>query len=503
MLPSSPPFKKMKTEHGDVITSHGESTITERAYTFCFLIFLILLRIHSICADHRHREQMKLNNSNATMDYKQPILDPASSINLIDLNDDCLYSIFDLVSIVDLIALARSCNRLNVIGTRIFERKHKICDFSNMAVEHSVVACGVFNTFGSFIADLRIDLSLYTFGAVKIIDSMVQNCNVLKSLTIKSYTVPDNQDDITKLGMLFEKLEVLRLEYVYVEGFEELNEMDVIVTPNGNLLNLFTNCKSLIDFKILCSCNFKMAIFESGFPELQHFEYDIGEGYTDCKVTGFILRHRNLKSFSLNTRDIQNAAALKVIAANCKSLEKLKFETDAEPDDTALMCVEKLQQLTELKILWIRQNVTRLITKFRPKSLTVLNLQYIEGGPELIPAISQIKTLRVLKLLETDPLYDLNPLGELKQLIELSILYMETTLKFDFIKLVERLVNLKKFKFITSGFTIGTTSYIRLVNVIKHRPEIENRYLELRCPTTNDFDDGSLCQTVKIIRRQY
>lgn len=405
---------------------------------------------------------------------------------------------------MDLCSLARTSTKLKAISTDIFVRWHKMCDFRVMALDDGVMVNRVLTTFGSSISELCINFTPYELYAGKIMESIVRNCTELNSLTMTTYMIPDNNDEFTKMRILFARLRKLSLDDVLIEGWEkwscyqEYSSYCRTVTPGGNLMNFFDDCHSLVDLRIVDCFVLEQAILESNFPKLQHMCYMDKSEHMVNGARGFVFRHKNLKALSLGA-NINIAETIDVISTNCTKLRKLEFGTEAQPEKyvAALQLLGKLEHLTELRIEWYSQNMLGLLKELRQStSLRYLRLENTRGGMNLIPFIAQIKSLRVLKLYGTNDLRNLKALEHLSpQLVELSI--MNQSLRefdFDLVDIVQRLVNLKKLKFCVSvssidwghSYRICRKIYAQLVNIVENRPVVD-RYLQLNCPSTKDF----------------
>lgn len=108
---------------------------------------------------------------------------------------------------------------------------------------------------------------------------------------------------------------------------------------------------------------------------------------------------------------------------------------------------------------------------------------------ELISVVSQLRNLRKFRLHDTGGSIDINPIGELKQLTVLSLDLVQAKNNFDFLSIVDRLVNLMKLTFIVNKFKISEQTYVRLVEIVDLRLEARNRVLEISCPRAKDFND--------------
>lgn len=430
---------------------------------------------------------------------------PNPSTTLLDLNDDCLYAIFDLcrISMGDLCSLTRTCTRLKEIGTNIFNRRHnQTCDLRNIEEKTSVaVVASVMQLFGSRISTLHISLQKCLHPSA-IIDSINRHCNALIGLTIESYEVPDNEDAINGLGLLFQKLTKLHLKNVNIGLC--LNGIQ-IKTANGTLINFFSKCLFLRKLRVEKSRTLERVIFESFFPKLENFAYN---SYISCNIEGFVLRHNSLKRFTFlmvhNTFNNFNCN-LETFTIGCKDLEKFKFGFHTQTPNTTSMarCLARLQclRLFKLESVTVANTIPKLV-EVLPVMLEGLDLCDCRVDSALMPAILHLTNLRFLRLRGCKGSLGVDHIGQLTQLTGLSIgnanIDPMFDPRFDLIKTVNNSISLRKIKININGFEITESLYRQLIGVIENRTDVENRYLEIKCSNVEKDFVYSNCRTVKI-----
>ncbi|XP_037028602.1 uncharacterized protein LOC119068868 [Bradysia coprophila] len=482
MLAFCPPVKKIKTEYG-AKSSSSQSFDAESNF---------------VCTK-RKIVRRRLNTP----------IPVATSTTILDLNDDCLYKIFNLslVSLSDFYSLSQTCSRLNGIGCDIFLRKVKICNLRHITDQNAEIVIGVLKAFRYVISELRLDMNAISHSnSSAILDTIIRDCTELKSLTIEGYKVPDNRKDIDKLGLLFKNLEKLHLEYVFIEDIDDSNAVETASEPLIN--NIFTGCQSLISLKVVNCYHFKLAIFESSFPKLEHFDYKSGAVDDDNNIRDFILRHRNLKTFRLDTDCNDYLEFL----AGCKNLTNLNIRLDTKlylhpllhrPHSNVSDSVKSLANFQHLKELTIECSgydaATKLIRVLPQlsQSLECFHVEYFSGSSALIPAVVQLKNLRIFRLHGHNGTIDISRMGELSELVELSLIDVEVK-KVDLIEMANSLVNLKKLKFYVNDFQITNELYAQLLDVLGQRKP-KSQHLEMYCRTAIDFV-REFCQTMVEIK---
>lgn len=415
-------------------------------------------------------------------------------VALLDLDDHCLNAIFEYVSIIDLCSISETSAHLKTVGCQVFDRKFKICCFNKRTAKTTTEARKLFRIFGALISELDIDFYLCP-KAAEIMDAVMKYCTTLDCLKLQSYNIPDNQETISSMGKFFQNLKSLHIISLNIEGFDDQSVFcdKNLITPNGNAMDLFVDCNSLTHLKVDDSEHLNRIIFESAFHQLQYFDY-----FGVCiyfPIDGFIYRHKNLKSILINPYEGDNddqLPALKVIAATCKKLEKLALSLGSSRLHAEYE--ESLKKLTrmplrELKIDMIGEHgnmFARILPSFRD-TLEVLDISDAEHSFGIIPAISELRKLRFLRLDECAVRSGLAPLGELTELVQLFIVQIELVVKFDLVRLVDSLINLRKLQVHIADFEIGNQTYSQLVDAVEKRSNVEKRNLQIDCPTTEEI----------------
>lgn len=416
---------------------------------------------------------------------------------ILDLCDDCLYEIFSLkyVSASDLCSVAQTCTRLKVIANDIFKKRHEKCIISSTP-KNVVKARKIIFNFGPLISQLSIRASGLCDEAL--MAAVIRYCpGTLESFELQNYGIPVNQT--AGLRLLFNKLTKLKINNIYIKGTKD--KLDS-VTDTWRLLrtivpgmrNFLGNCKSLIELSVYNCEKIRGLVFDNTFPKLEYFEYDFLDNYLGrCKLKNFVWRHKNLKTFKLICID-DCTPILPVISASYRQLEYLEFTgtESVTPADVSLMNLLTLEKLKILKLSCAGENVTKFIQRLNClKSLETLHLMNVNGDSEFIPALSQLKNLRSLRLKLCDSIKDMNLLGELNELRELMIENNITReLTFDVIFVIQRLEKLNKLLIFEKGFKLCLAKYLEIVKVVQRRLNTSQRYLQLLCQAEDELADS-------------
>lgn len=402
--------------------------------------------------------------------------------HLLDLNHDCLNIVFSSKYLPpsDLCSVAQTCTHLKSIAKDIFKREHKI--YKMVSSPETIDECTkLLRTFGSLITHLSIvPPSSPSDDLVEssTVAAVIRYCSgTLKSLKIEQYGIPERQT--SGLRRLFKNIEQLHLQSIFIAGAEEDDCYDIhtwieVKTFFPKFVNFFQNCKSLVELKVK-DCEFmKTFVFDCTFRKLERLTYDITDRFFGYgKLYTFIQRHKNLKKFSVPT------------LGDCCYILPQSPEIHT-PVVNAFMSLLTLQNLKKLKLRCSFERATKLIQGLSSmKSLEILNLWLVQGDAGLIPALLQLKTLRVLKLYACDPLNDINGLGELKELNELAIVNLfEDEVKCDIISIIKRLTKLNFIHLKMKRFELNKAKYLRIVDIVRGRQH--QHTLKIKCV----YEDG-------------
>lgn len=340
---------------------------------------------------------------------KRKIAKQTTAASLLDLNEDCLIEIFERCDIMDLPSIGNSCKYLNDIVHQLFKRKYQILKLNfnnNVSVQACTRARRLILTFGFMIIDLELNFNPYESHddhySVAVVEGVITFCKALQTFKLTSFDIPDNLNFFNRMGQLFGQLEKLHLRHVFISECYDYDHNVAIITPNGNFINLFANCKQLIQLKLEESYFFYQSVFANSFPQLEHF---IIEDPVTCRsslMDEFILRHPKLKTFSLDCEYLH----IPVVAANCESLETFGFQFDfrypPHPSETSVESLAKFRHLKKLICFAVgREHNMRSLLKVLPKlanSLEVLELAHGCVTREFIKVLSSMKKLKVVRL---------------------------------------------------------------------------------------------------------
>lgn len=421
-------------------------------------------------AHFRHQDKIiLLNDDNVACDSNR------DKSSLLKLNNDCILAILSVkcLSAIDLCSVAGTCHRLKEIACQVFKRKYKSCDLKALVADEIDFNCynggaraeqRIIMNFGSLISDLRMKNYFRNANLESIFDYVAKYCcNTLVSLNMHTCVIPENCT--AKLRPLFKNLQKLTIERC---------------TFDGSSKKLFADCGSLVELEL--SDGDYAFIVENTFSNLQTFRCYIEAPHKRSQIISdsFILRHQNLKLLRMwNSMDV--SSLLQLIADNCKRLEDLECSIIGSLD------LSNFGHLRKLKIDCKYRSVMAVQGWNNLTFLESLSLYYAEVDSQLIPTLSQLQSLQVLRLHKWTGHLNLNQLVNLHQLTELKLIRDKDDLDLDLVLLIKRLQNLKVLTIKVRQFEFDLNMYLRIVDVVKERPDKSKLTFKL-CLRSHHFD---------------
>lgn len=401
--------------------------------------------------------------------------------NFMDLNDDCILEILSMkcLNVMDLCAVAETCHRLKEIAGRVFRREYKRCSLKELAGYEVKLAKRILMNFGSLISDLKLGTIPLQSMWTGVLDYFVRFCdnNTLKTLSLGNCIIP--MRCANKFRTILSKVEDLTLvDSTFESG------------------TIFFDSESLIRLKIGANEEVIAPIMETTYPNLQHFNFDYEYGETDLE--SFITRHPGLKTLKIWNYG-NESSLLQVITDNCKQLEKLSFHLVKDDEEYTFFDVSRLGHIKKLNINCPIRDVTKMEPRLNNFNvLESLRLEDIEIESQFVRILPLMKNLKVLRLEECYGLHNLNEIGDMHQLTDLEIIVPEESYNLDIVVLVKRLINLKNLKVWMESFSIDSTTYLRVVDVVRRRPDKSKLVFESNATEVFDQRYSHIVEMVKI-----
>lgn len=346
------------------------------------------------------------------------------SINLVNLPDDCLISIFKELNVFDLLSVHITCRRLHTIGKYCINLLHntvfiELIDDNIYNVQiNGTSSCRttvsgllkLFKQIGKSISFLKLQgqNSSNTLDAAPIFDMVDEHCGErLKALSLLFVAVEKNS--ITKYRNVFKRLEKLHLE------------------GKSGLAKFVTYPKNLRELTITTSNAGSNVFLTKNYPNLGMFNYCFGKNtrVTTDDAAEFFKNHPNLKCIRLwkvlipipqclnhlqnvetllidldpvSVADLQRVDWITLFQLkNLKTLQLVLNEHDLGPslNQVKRRCVSNIECL-DLKIYHFK-DVSDLLNTFIFNNLKELKITFDlislrtigEVSPEMIQSFSQ------------------------------------------------------------------------------------------------------------------
>lgn len=125
-------------------------------------------------------------------------------IDILDLNDDCLFDIFNMLNSIDLSAVDQTCLRFQKVAGDVFRRKHTAINltmttlpgnWSNVGTSQLTLfqIRNLLKGFGTEIQKLHVAaLSFKQENRYRVLDLIIRNCSGLKSLCLTGFFIKVN-----------------------------------------------------------------------------------------------------------------------------------------------------------------------------------------------------------------------------------------------------------------------------------------------------------------------
>lgn len=379
----------------------------------------------------------QLQSKDREQPNKQPYIEPNDTINITDVNNDCLEYIFMYLSLFDLLNLADSCNRLRQIARSTYASK-----YSKKLVK---IYPHFFRSYVQYAFAAHSNITIHEFwGSLKFLRCFGPLTSVLSTPTIRECMSERKHNEVDRYISEYCAASVIDLEF----GGNSLK----------NLINQFPNVETLQFRGLDSQCGWTdifthfpnvrvLKLFNwvysgttvANFPHLEHLEVglrDAGEE-TVKNLATFFRMNQQLRSLIIAGKYIGECL---LAASECSQLEFLdicsgshKPSTNSEANPIHFKSVKKFQiftgtlkalvpsnisivfdQLEEIVIEGpIEQDVIEFISKYSsvPKfTFTGLGEKFIyfTNGPlfnQVAEALPSVTELHVMFLISIDNVF--------------------------------------------------------------------------------------------------
>lgn len=313
--------------------------------------------------------------------------------NFLQLND-CIYQILEYLPIPDLICVGRTCHALQNDVMDLFRTKPRTLylgsDHKSVAFSPEQIMSAV-RIFGPHVKELVISTeNIKVSHHNKVIAKIAEHCTGLTSLELVNVTI--NRSMLPDLHNLFFELETLRLSGCRIYRY-----------CDEKVMNLFTNCDSLLKLKLEYLDGIDSVNAIKVFPNLEAFTY-IHESHS-VFVDNLIQQHAKLKKLHIDTKHNRTHTTLHDISASCKEIEKLYLIQSL----ISLRKLNELEGFEHLKKFKLNCNSKSVSTVFASLQAATESLEYLElrNGKvdwQLFEHLKRFENLKVLALIEMQSL---------------------------------------------------------------------------------------------------
>lgn len=255
--------------------------------------------------------------------------------HILQLNDDCLMTIFSEVDLLDLLALKKTCTRFEGVTCDLLKR-HKKLDLDRVCPKKTFLtmldAKNILTELGPFAEHLVITRDTFSRPGVRILNLIPKHCSNLKELDIHDFTL--KQNSLKSLEGVFKSLESLRLVNC---GIADSIERSLSQAKNLQRLDLSLN--SEITGKCL-----------KAVKNLKYLNLESCQNIQGKPFITFTERNKTLEFLNINCCSRLTAEAVKALVANLTELQHLIFNNLYDNVDAATMAmVAKLPKLTKVQ----------------------------------------------------------------------------------------------------------------------------------------------------------
>ncbi|XP_063701048.1 uncharacterized protein LOC134831283 [Culicoides brevitarsis] len=310
----------------------------------------------------------------------------AAMLTLLDLNDDCLLHILKFFSLLELIKIRGTSNRLDNL---LRQCRHKYANL-NFMDSHQEYYYGSPNTFHDVLRFLG---------------------PTIKSIKISSR---NNSRDISWIEQFCVNLETLEFNYLNFENDTEFDKFTAIISNlrsltiysnkkknfNNYFGNQVVNAPKLEELRITCDFNWcNMGKFFKNIKSLKSFSFHIRAKMKPKFCLEFLKHNLQLMNLEISYFSVENGPDLvNFIANELKGIESLKFYAG---DVTNLELLADLPNLKKLSVLKKHDSnfdpssaVNNLLEKLIEKNnLQKLEISQISIDNDLIAKLTNLKSL--------------------------------------------------------------------------------------------------------------
>ncbi|XP_031630466.1 uncharacterized protein LOC116345337 [Contarinia nasturtii] len=316
-------------------------------------------------------------------------------VQVLDLNDDCLYDIFNMLNCIDLSAVDQTCLRFQKVAGDVFRKKHTAINltmtnlpgYSNVGTSQLTLLQirNLFIGYGPQIRKLQVAaLSFKQENRYRVLDSIIRTCTGLESLSLTGFIIKES---------------LYRINNTFFSNLEELSLS--LCELNDNIRRVFLQCNQLKKLTIQSDSNLTGSCLAIQFPNLESITLIMNSDIEMRHLNTFFKLNRQLKSVKIiHCGGCIFDEIFPRIATNLPELEALTIEVDYFQNFCKnIMALLRLENLRELQLNCSMYSVSTFIEGLAAKGkIEVLHLSDGLLNDGLIDAIAKCKKLTSLKL---------------------------------------------------------------------------------------------------------
>lgn len=368
--------------------------------------------------------------------------------HILDLNDDCIFKIYEFLPAIDWCSLREACTRLQTISDICFQRQYKSLELKGKFIYGSendlltmVDVKRLIRNFGQWISTLNITRKSFVRGEnfKKLIPLLDRYCKKLRNLQLVK--IDFDSEVIGECHRIFGNLRRLMIEKC----------IDNEVT----LSSCITLCVSLKVLELTRLTKVDGHCLANNFKTLESFTVNYCTKLQYGHIREFMVKNSQLKTLNFVKSNLNTKlTTVQVFEDICNYLPNLL-------ELSLRFCFEEFNGNVEQPLAKVRklQIVGRHGLNLNPllhpltvhKTIENLHLASIVIHEEITETLCKLKTLKILKftaICEVKRDIYKKLLSELPSLVEIYIINCKPTTFSDLIELVEHSINVKKIVFI-------------------------------------------------------
>lgn len=355
-------------------------------------------RVKVSVADSWHQPNSTEDNNtqnDSSIDSDSSETMESRTVQMLDLNDDCLIDVFSYLNFNDLVSVNQTCIRFQPLSEHVFRKKHTainltdtpIDDYSNVD-ESSFTLLQIRNLFVSFgpqIQKLKVaSNSFKQENRYRVLDLLIRSCTSLRVLCLTGFYI---KESLYKINTTF---------------FSHLEDLSLTLCEVcDSIKRVFSQCHELRKLTIQSDSNLTGSCIAISFPRLESMKLVMNSDIETRHLNTFIKLNLQLTSLKIiHCRNCIFDDIFPKIATFLPNLEVLNIEIEFFHDfNHNIMHLLQLNHLRELQLNCSRYSVSAFVEALAAKQqIEVLHLSDGLLNDNLIDAITKCKKLTSLKL---------------------------------------------------------------------------------------------------------